>query len=40
MRYPALTGLTVERLTSPEAFAGHSDAQVVGLPADRILPGE
>jgi DNA-binding transcriptional regulator YbjK len=38
--YLALTGLTVERLTLPEAFAGYSDAQVVGLLVDRILPGE
>lgn len=38
--YLALTGLTVERLTLPEAFAEYSDAQVVGLLVDRILPGE
>ncbi|GAB3163615.1 TetR/AcrR family transcriptional regulator [Amycolatopsis stemonae] len=38
--YLALTGLTVERLTLPGAFAGYSDAQVVGLLVDRILPGE
>ncbi|WP_329044320.1 TetR/AcrR family transcriptional regulator [Amycolatopsis sp. NBC_01488] len=38
--YLALTGLTVERLTLPEAFAGYSDAQVVGLLVDRILAGE
>lgn len=38
--YLALTGLTVERLTLPEAFSEYSDAQVVGLLVDRILPGE
>lgn len=38
--YLAVTGLTVERLTLPEASAGSSDAQVVGLLVDRILPGE
>ncbi|MGK3202663.1 TetR/AcrR family transcriptional regulator [Amycolatopsis sp. MEPSY49] len=38
--YLALTGLTVERLTLPEAFSGYSDAQVVSLLVDRILPGE
>jgi hypothetical protein len=37
--YLALAGLTVERLTPPEAFSGYSDAQVVGLLVDRILPG-
>jgi hypothetical protein len=39
VRYLALTGLTVERLTLPEAFSGYSDAQVVALLIDRILPG-
>jgi DNA-binding transcriptional regulator YbjK len=37
--YLALTGLTVERLTLPGAFSGYSDAQVVALLVDRILPG-
>jgi AcrR family transcriptional regulator len=38
--YLALTGLTVERLTLPEAFSDVSDSEVVRLLVDRILPGE